>query len=141
MLTLAEGKPPANLAAEPLDFTHGGEDAVLIPRAFFVYTRRSPSGFLFFLDGGPISIGAKTQMLGAKSEAETEQPQSFSMHIKRTRHVDEYNWEIDIYEGRHIFVVFSFRYTLAVPLISFVSPSYEYGMNIGKPFGHMLIAE
>ena len=111
MLTLAEGKPPANLAAGPLDFTHGGEEPVLIPRAFFVYTRRSLSDFLLFLDGGSISIWAKTQMLGEKSKAEAEQPQSFSMHSRRTRHVDEYNWEIDVYEGRYLFVVFSKLYT------------------------------
>lgn len=64
---------------------------MLTPTAFFMYTRKATSGFLFFLDGGSITIGAKTQILTAKLNVEAERLQSFSMHGRRTRRADEFN--------------------------------------------------
>lgn len=64
--TIGEGQPRASPAAGP-DYptkTHDDRESVATT-ALFVYTRMSTSSFLFFLNGGPVSIGARTHTLTA----------------------------------------------------------------------------
>lgn len=61
---IEEGQPWADPAARSVDSTQDDREPLATSTAF-VHTRVSTSGFLFFLNGRPVSIGAKTQTLTA----------------------------------------------------------------------------
>ena len=56
--------------------------------------RESTSGFIFFMCGGPISFGAKTQSLTAQSTAVEAEPMAISLRGKEATYLSSFMLEL-----------------------------------------------